>query len=57
VSGVAIITALLSADAGMTALVPAERIFSGPVALPSTLPVVSVRMVSDAEEQVEVDES
>lgn len=48
-SGVAIVNALLSADSGVTALVPAARIFSGAVALPTQLPVVSVHMVDNVE--------
>ena len=45
-SGTAVVKALLSANAALIAQVPAARIFVGDVPLNTTLPAISVKMVS-----------
>jgi len=46
VSGTAVIKSLLSANVALIAQVPAARIFVGDVPLNTTLPAISVKMVS-----------
>ena len=45
-SSVAVIRRLLAADASLTALVPADRIFAGEVALNAPLPAIGISEVS-----------
>jgi len=45
-SGTAVVRSLLAANAALTAQVPAARIFVGDVPLNTTLPAISVKMVS-----------
>jgi hypothetical protein len=48
-SGVAIVRALLAAHAPLLAIVPAERIFSGPIPQGTALPAVGVTTAASAE--------
>lgn len=45
-SGVAVIVTLLAADAGVTAIVPAARIFGGDVPLSTATPSIGVSQIS-----------
>lgn len=48
-SSVAIMRALMTADAGLTAVVPAERIFAGGVPQGETLPAIGIKEISNNE--------
>lgn len=45
-SGVAVINYLLSNDAGVTAVVPAARIFSGPIPQKTALPAIGIGQIT-----------
>ena len=49
-SGVAIVGILLRGDSNLTAVVPAERIYSGVIPLEPDLPAISVREISGRQE-------
>ena len=48
-SGVAIVRALLAADAALVAVIPAARIFAGAIPLNTPLPAISVTQTSGSE--------